>query len=54
MYYLIKTAKAKYKKKKLPKSRFNNITNGEIYKVYERNVPFAGIIEHNIVKIKRK
>ena len=54
MYYLIKTAKAEYKKTKIPKNRFNNIANGTIFKIYERKVPFAGIIEHNIVKIKRK
>lgn len=54
MYYLIKTAKAEYKKKKLPKNRFNNITNGTIFKVYERKVPFAAIIENCIVKLKRK
>lgn len=54
MYYLIKTAKAEYKKKKLPKNRFNNIKSGKIYKVYERKCPYAIISENMIFKIKRK
>jgi hypothetical protein len=54
MYYLIKTAKAEYKKKKLPKNRFNNIKTGMIYKVYERKCSYAVISENMIFKIKRK